>query len=1531
VLIGITCVVALVFTAGDAASEIYRKRGFSGCTSPDEGTPGFDEAVAECNAITGQIGAYATAFVGAAGATAMQYWYLPINPPGVPTQVNIEIKMIIAHGCVGFGAPQFSGTYKVYAVGQESNQTKIELDAWLDTEIAISKIIGIISFGFPVEPSTYILLMDMIRTMLEAGPVEDAWVNAEDAGDAEELTMNFNYTVGATQDNIQVWGGVRAQAAALGLGSATATAAGIVRSVRVTGIDRPLPVAIAGPDSVLPNTLVDFQLSTPGNNEDVRYWIDWDDGQAATETYYFPGDTTITVSHVFNDERSYNIQVKAYESDGLQSTYSSHNVLVWDGEPNRVRNVAATDGDYCDKVVVTWDPEGLADGYTVWTASPGAQVSDTLITTYFEHTTLPPGEQREYYVVAHNSHGYSYSVHDDFGHRKFPPEPAFSVDADADLCAVEVGWGGYPDGVGGNNEIDFYEIYRSDVDDFGTAVVIDTLLEDGSGNHSWYDMPDHANIFYYWIVAWNECGAAAPSVSDWANWAGTAVPGPSNLYATWDNCNFVYVTWSGGTESHRVLRDGEYVDSTFYGDYYRDYDAVPGTWYNYEVEVWNTSCGGGVPGDRDGPVPGGRFPYASPPDTVYASDGQHCSYVRVQWPPVPHTWYYKIYRDTDSAMDEGDFLVQVDSAATYYDDTTAPANGDTRYYRVKAFTRCDDTCDFSEFDTGHRSPASVSAPTGLAIVDSAQCDVLIVSWNPVGNALYYSLYRDDSPFQQLTGTTYYDESTAPDFLHQYKVTSHTQCMESGSSGTEPGMGLKDPPPKPTNVQATDATICGQIEITWDAVPDAFAYRVSREGVVLADSLEALSFLDTAVPLNREMQYAVKAINVCGVGPYAQDGGRVKKIAVAPGSVNASDGGDEEVTVAWSGGVATMGYTLMRDGEDIVTTTETSYVDRFALPGMWYEYSVRSHTGCGESAPSAADTGYVDPDAPTPRFVVEQLDLFQDTFPIMGMAWGVGRADVARDILPDSNFFSIRPGDSVSVTVIDGFGLDEDPVAFGAAVYCWVRVNSGAGAPGPGGKTGDVLTDDPLRWPVVDSLDVGGRVWYQVRMDTVFTGPGRTGAVPDRYCVDLSDDLFESGDTVLFFFHARSMMPDESYWSEFTGHTRDVEEVAAWPMEFQVLPGGAVARGGEILYVDDSGDSEALASFRSAFQLLAIDQLVDRYDVRDPSACASNSPGGGMYGGVVGLDQLAPYYTTIIWNTGDETQCLLGDGSGTPAKADDFLVLYDFLYTHPEGGGVYISGNNLAQEWNGLTGGSGSAMALRELVPYNLTTASHQGVGAAPAALVLGEPGTLFDNFDGPDSLYAYSAHGEGIGFDVLEPDSTSYTVMSYQTVGGPGPYGAVIANVGQGWAAQPTAMILSGFSYHRIRDIWPGAGPVPERVYHLADILEWFGHPMSEPVPVEPPTVVYSNRLAQNRPNPFNPTTTIEFSLRSPAQVTLSVYNVRGQLVRVLLDERRAAGLHKDVVWEGRNDAGQSVASGIYFYRLVAGDFTDTRKMVLLK
>ncbi|MFQ6615942.1 MAG: T9SS type A sorting domain-containing protein [Fidelibacterota bacterium] len=130
---------------------------------------------------------------------------------------------------------------------------------------------------------------------------------------------------------------------------------------------------------------------------------------------------------------------------------------------------------------------------------------------------------------------------------------------------------------------------------------------------------------------------------------------------------------------------------------------------------------------------------------------------------------------------------------------------------------------------------------------------------------------------------------------------------------------------------------------------------------------------------------------------------------------------------------------------------------------------------------------------------------------------------------------------------------------------------------------------------------------------------------------------------------------------------------------------------------------------------------------------------------------------------------------------------------------------------------------------------------------------------------------------------------------------------------------LHGAGYHWI-GIYP-EGPLPQ-------VLEWFDAYVSIDDAVSGLPSRFT--LHQNYPNPFNPVTTINFDLPRDGNVTLTVYNMLGQKVTTLVNDFRSAGRHR-VIWNGTTDLGTAVATGVYLYRIDAGDYSATKKMVLLK
>ena len=88
--------------------------------------------------------------------------------------------------------------------------------------------------------------------------------------------------------------------------------------------------------------------------------------------------------------------------------------------------------------------------------------------------------------------------------------------------------------------------------------------------------------------------------------------------------------------------------------------------------------------------------------------------------------------------------------------------------------------------------------------------------------------------------------------------------------------------------------------------------------------------------------------------------------------------------------------------------------------------------------------------------------------------------------------------------------------------------------------------------------------------------------------------------------------------------------------------------------------------------------------------------------------------------------------------------------------------------------------------------------------------------------------------------------------------------------------------------------------------------------------------LHQNYPNPFNPVTTLRYDLPEDAMVNITIYDMMGRLVKTMVNTQQTAG-YKSIQWNATNNAGRPVSAGLYLYTIQAGEFTQTKKMVLLK
>lgn len=270
-------------------------------------------------------------------------------------------------------------------------------------------------------------------------------------------------------------------------------------------------------------------------------------------------------------------------------------------------------------------------------------------------------------------------------------------------------------------------------------------------------------------------------------------------------------------------------------------------------------------------------------------------------------------------------------------------------------------------------------------------------------------------------------------------------------------------------------------------------------------------------------------------------------------------------------------------------------------------------------------------------------------------------------------------------------------------------------------------------------------------------------------------------------------------------------------------------------------------------------------------------------------------------------------------------------TSPNSIGVLLgNGDGTFQTIRPYTAGASPyAVALgdfnRDGVP-DVAVTLEGGAGARYVAILLGLVGGGF----GAATTYPLSAlplniatadiDGDGI-LDIVVPGYYPGTQISYLRGLGDGTFAAKVdITVG----SNPTNLAIGDFNRDGRPDIATAlqGGPTVAVLLSQPSALTGVADPGAPPVPVAV--------LSQNAPNPFNPDTRIGFSLSHAGPVTLRVYDVRGREVVTLVNATLQAGQHQ-VVWSGVSATGVPVASGVYFYRLEAPRFKQTRRMVLLK
>ncbi len=350
--------------------------------------------------------------------------------------------------------------------------------------------------------------------------------------------------------------------------------------------------------------------------------------------------------------------------------------------------------------------------------------------------------------------------------------------------------------------------------------------------------------------------------------------------------------------------------------------------------------------------------------------------------------------------------------------------------------------------------------------------------------------------------------------------------------------------------------------------------------------------------------------------------------------------------------------------------------------------------------------------------------------------------------------------------------------------------------------------------------------------------------------------------------------------------------AAEPFSVQASAGTPAGHLAEFTVTASCADGDVVSSF-------AIPVGKYHYLVWDPTADISSGPAihttlGSMGFNGVYVEQLPvtklEHYQTIWISLGIySSNFVVGQDS------QEALALIDFLN---DGGCVYMEGGDC---WNYDTtiGGHNFNGAFGLTSPQD---------GSSDCGPIQGKAGTFTEGMH-------FSYGGENNWIDHLSPASGGATLVLEN---GSPIYGLAVAYDQGTYKTVGASFELAGLT----------DGTVPSTKAHLAlTIMDFF---LPIPSGVDDDVVADETARLAARPNPFNPNTTLQFMNPVDGRVHLGIYDVSGRLVRVLVDDEMPAG-EGACAWNGMDESGRPVASGVYFARLRGTDFSSSSKLVLLK
>jgi hypothetical protein len=335
---------------------------------------------------------------------------------------------------------------------------------------------------------------------------------------------------------------------------------------------------------------------------------------------------------------------------------------------------------------------------------------------------------------------------------------------------------------------------------------------------------------------------------------------------------------------------------------------------------------------------------------------------------------------------------------------------------------------------------------------------------------------------------------------------------------------------------------------------------------------------------------------------------------------------------------------------------------------------------------------------------------------------------------------------------------------------------------------------------------------------------------------------------------------------------------------------------------------------------------------------TNRPDNGEANGLGGRAEFPAIedYDDMLYSSGDLDGWTITDADFTQDAGDD-VGLID-LWLDSGGKDLYISGDNVVFDM-AVNGGQNTLDFVTNRIGVTLQVPSIVNfIGNQVAPLVRAYPYNV-----STQPVFALSqpagwiAYGGCLGintFDGVTPTGSAIKLAEFTDPDGNlGAYSFSAATLNIFGGVGNESRIVStpyDLQYVYTASNAKVAAPKGARTLVLSDILTYFGveNDPGNAIGVDdlPGSKVFS---VANYPNPFNPVTKIQYQIKNPGHMTLKVFNVRGELVKTLIDGRVEAG--GEVLWDGTSDQGNSVSSGVYFYEARIGGEVKVNKMALVK